>query len=117
MIEFYGYPKCSTCRKAEKALKEMGRAFKTRDITLTPPSRETLQAVLKSGRYQLKDLLNTSGEMYRALGMKDKLKTLTDSEVLQLLSKNGKLIKRPVTLEGGRVTVGFREDEFRKVWG
>ncbi len=117
MIEFYGYPRCSTCRKAEKALKEMGHSLKTSDITLTPPSRETLQSVLKSGRYQVKDLLNTSGEVYRALGLKDKIKTMPEAQILKLLSENGKLVKRPLAIDGNRVTVGYKEGDFRKVWG
>lgn len=116
MLQFYGYPKCSTCRKAEKTLKDEGRALKVFDITLEPPSAAILQKALRSG-YTLKQLYNTSGEMYRKLAIKDKIAGMTETEQLKLLSQNGKLIKRPVVISPERVTVGFKEDEFLKAWG
>lgn len=116
MLQFYGYPKCSTCRKAEKTLKDKGLALKVFDITREPPSAALLQKALRSG-YTLKQLYNTSGEMYRELGIKDKIAEMTEAEQLKLLSQNGKLIKRPIVISPDRVTVGFKEGDFLKAWG
>lgn len=114
-LQFYGYSKCSTCRKAEKSLRERGYSLQVFDITREPPSAALLEKVLRSG-YTLKQLYNTSGEMYRSMGIKEKAARMTEAEQLQLLSRNGKLIKRPIVVQPGRVTVGFKEDEFLKVW-
>ena len=43
MIKFYGYKKCSTCRKAEKALETSGVPYGFTDITETPPSKTELK--------------------------------------------------------------------------
>lgn len=125
-LKFYGYDKCDTCRKAKKFLAGKKNAFDDIDITKTPPSKTLLTGILKSGDYSLKELFNTSGELYRSLGMKDKIGRLSEGELLDLLVKNGKLVKRPIVTDdaaespkgdGKRATVGFKEDVFKKIWG
>lgn len=113
MLKFYGYNKCSTCKKAEKAL--AGQDLKSIDITETPPSKATLKLALKAG-YSLKDLFNKSGVMYREMNMKDKLKELSEAQALDLLTKHGKLVKRPIVTDGEKVSVGFKEDVFKSLW-
>lgn len=116
MIVFYGYDGCATCRKAKAWLRAAGKPFKDIDITATAPSKTVLQAILRSGRYQLGDLFNRSGEMYRRLGMKNKLKTLSEAQALALLSQQGRLVKRPIVTDGTRHTVGFDEATMQAVW-
>ena len=115
MLKFYGYPKCSTCRKARTWLDTRGRDYQFIDITEKPPPKALLKALLKA--YGRKALFNTSGGQYRELGIKDRLATMTDTEVVDLLAKNGMLCKRPMVTDGKRHTVGFREDIFTEVWG
>lgn len=115
-IVFYGYDKCDTCRKARSLLQKRGTAFSLVNITISPPPVALLKKILSSGGYSLKDLFNKSGEMYRSLNMKDKFTTLSESELLDLLAKNGKLVKRPIVTDGTRHTVGFNEEAFKKTW-
>lgn len=115
MLKIYSYPKCSTCKKAEKFLKDQGVEFKAVDITETPPAKSTLQRALKQG-YSLKDLFNKSGVLYREMNMKDKLKTLSEKDALTLLAEHGKLIKRPIVTDNQHITVGFKEDLFKSTW-
>lgn len=116
-LTFYGYDKCSTCRKAKQFLTGKKLAFADIDITKTPPTKALLSKILKTGDYALKDLFNVSGELYRSMGMKSKIGALSEAELLDLLVKNGKLIKRPIVTDGSRVTVGFKEDIFKQIWG
>ena len=64
----------------------------------------------------LKKLFNTSGVQYRELKIKDKLKSMTETEAINLLASNGRLIKRPIAVDGDRITVGFDADEYKQVW-
>lgn len=114
-IRFYGYNKCGTCRKAKKFLAEHGVEFADIDITQTPPPKTVLKQALRAR--SLKKLFNTSGLQYKELNIKEKLKTLTDAQALDLLAGNGRLVKRPVVVEKDRITVGFEEAEFQAVWG
>src|SRR5690606_38410029 len=102
MITFYGYRKCSTCRKAEKALEAGGIPYTFRDITETPPPKTTLKKILTQSGVPLKKLFNTSGEQYKLLGIKDKLATMTEAQALELLAGNGRLIKRPLVTDGAK---------------
>lgn len=114
-IEFYGYKRCDTCRKAEKALQAADQAYHFTDITVQAPPRELLSLALKSG-LRLADLFNRSGVQYRELNMKEKLKAMSEDEALDLLAQEGRLCKRPLVTDGKRVTVGYRVGDFESVW-
>ena len=55
-----------------------------------------------------------SGLLYKELGLKDKLLTLTEEEEIALLSTDGMLVKRPMLIGDGFVLVGFKEDAWEK---
>jgi len=113
-MKFYSYNKCGTCRKAKKYLEEKGIAFKEFDITETAPPKTLLkQAIAAKG---LKKLFNTSGVVYKEMKLKDKVATMSEKEALELLSSNGRLVKRPFAVDGDRVTIGFQVDEYDSVW-
>jgi arsenate reductase len=115
MLKLYAYQGCSTCRNAVKWLKAHGIPFEEIAIREHPPTVRELEAVLKQRDADLGALFNRSGQDYRALGMKEKLPAMSQSEALQLLSKNGDLVKRPVAIdEMKRVfLVGFKEPEWQ----
>lgn len=115
-ITFYWYPKCSTCRKAKKWLDEHQVEYEAVHIVENPPAREELEKLYQNSGLELKKFFNTSGQKYRELGLKDKIKTATDSELLDLLASDGMLLKRPIVTDGKNVTVGFNEEEFAKKW-
>lgn len=115
-LTFYWYPKCGTCRKAKKWLEEHNVDFQEIHIVEQPPSKEKLEELYKKSGLELKKFFNTSGKKYRELGLKDKVNTASDEELLELLASDGMLIKRPLATDGERVTVGFKEEEFEKQW-
>ena len=115
-IKVYSYKKCSTCVKALKYLDKKKVAYETVDITENPPSAMELKAMLSSYDGELKRLFNTSGVAYRELNIKDKMKTMTESEAIKLLSKNGRLVKRPFLLNNTKGLIGFKEAEWKKVF-
>jgi arsenate reductase (glutaredoxin) len=111
-MKIYTYAKCDTCRKAVKWLREKGLSFEEIPIRETPPSPEELMRMLSIYKGDLRRLFNTSGQDYRALGMKDKLPSLTAEDAVALLAGNGNLIKRPFLLDGERGLVGFSAGEW-----
>jgi len=115
-VKFYSYPKCSTCRKAKKWLDDHEVAYEEIHIIENPPSKEELKAIYETSEFEIKKLFNTSGTKYRELGLKDKVSTASDDELLDLLASDGMLIKRPLLTDGKNVTVGFKEEQFEQVW-
>ena len=111
----YEYSKCSTCRKALKFLDNRNVAYEKVPIVETPPTKAELKKMLALQGGNLKKLFNTSGEVYRAMKIGEKLASMSESEALDLLASNGKLIKRPFALAGDKGLVGFNEDEWKKL--
>lgn len=116
-LTIYEYPKCGTCRSAVKSLKALGRDLEQRHIVEQPPTVEELKVLLSNSGVELKKFFNTSGDVYREQGLKDKLPLLSEDEKLALLASNGMLIKRPIVTDGTKVTIGYKEDHYKEVWG
>ncbi len=110
-VKIYEYSKCSTCVKAMRFLTARKVDFTPVAIVDTPPSVAELKTMLGFAG-DLKKLFNTSGVQYRELGIAKKLPGMSESEALALLSKNGKLIKRPFVLLKDRGLLGFKENEW-----
>ena len=115
-LTFYWYPKCGTCRNAKKWLDDHQLAYEAVHIADNPPSRNQLEDLYKKSGLELKKFFNTSGMKYRELGLKDKVKALSDGELLDLLATDGMLIKRPILTDGQKVTIGFKEEDYEKSW-
>ena len=115
-LTVYHYPPCSTCRNALAWLAKHKLPVTSIDIVKAPPSKTLLKKLLKLSGLPLQRFFNTSGELYRDMGLKHKLPTMTEDAALTLLSKHGKLIKRPLAFSADQVTVGFKEPEFTVTW-
>jgi arsenate reductase len=112
-IIFYSYLKCSTCRKAEKWLKSKDFEFQLIDIVKEPPLVKYLNLALKQYSDDKKKIFNTRGKAFKTLNLD--FNGLSSEEIIQLLSRDGKLIKRPFLIfEGKKVILGFKEIEYAK---
>ena len=114
MNKFICYPKCTTCQKAQKWLDDNGVEYELRDIKLDKPAYEELCAWYKASGLPIKRFFNTSGLLYKSLGLKDKLPQMTEEEMLRLLSTDGMLVKRPILVCDDLVLVGFKESEWSR---
>ncbi|MCE5172015.1 arsenate reductase family protein [Paenibacillus profundus] len=115
-LTIYEYSKCSTCRKAVKWLQAQGIETELIPLIEQPPTAAELKKLVEMSGLELKKWFNTSGEVYKSMQLKDKLPQMSEDEQLELLSSNGKLIKRPIVTDGKRATVGFREEMFENTW-
>lgn len=111
-IRVFQYPRCSTCRKALAWLKSHDIEFQAVDIVEAPPSIGQLRSVLSKSGVAVRKLFNTSGEVYRQEGYKERLSTMSDDQALEALSSNGKLIKRPLLVHDDFALVGFDESAY-----
>lgn len=108
-MQFIYYPKCSTCQKAKKFLDAHGLDYEARDIVQEVPSAEELRSIIEKSGLPSRRFFNTSGQRYRALGLKDKLDEMAEEERYVLLASDGMLIKRPILVYDDGVLVGFKE--------
>lgn len=106
---FIGYPKCSTCQKAYKALEALGIQATYRDIKKDNPTKEEITSWIVKG-VSLDSLFNTSGKLYRELNVKEKRKTSSENELIELLASDGMLVKRPIVIQQDTIIVGNKVD-------
>ena len=109
---FVEYPKCSTCQKAKAWLDDNNIEFDDRHIVEDNPTADELRLWHKMSDLPLRRFFNTSGMLYRELGLKDKLPTMSEDEMYALLATDGMLVKRPLLVLDDTVLVGFREKEW-----
>lgn len=111
-MKIYYYPKCTTCKRALKWIDEKGVEVEKKHIVEETPSKEELREIYKKSGLELKKFFNTSGIKYKEMGLKDKLKDMSEEEQLELLASNGMLIKRPILIGDDFVLVGAKELEW-----
>ena len=116
-IQFVNYPKCSTCQKARKWLNEQQVDYLDRPIKEENPSAEELKEWLALSGLPLKRFFNTSGLLYKEMGLKDKLPGMSQEEQIALLASDGMLVKRPIVVGEDFVLVGFKEAEWKERLG
>ena len=114
-LKLYAYSGCSTCKNAIRYLEKKKIPFDEIAIVDQPPTLAELKKMLAYYDGKIGKLFNTSGLVYREMKLGDKLKSMSESEALTLLSKNGKLVKRPFVLSEKSGVVGFKEEEWKKL--
>ena len=115
MTTFLCYDRCSTCKKAQAWLDERGEAYTRREIKAEPPTEAELRAWQKRSGLPLKRFWNTSGQQYRALGLKDKLADMSEDEQFALLASDPMLVRRPILIGEDFVRPGFKQPEWEEV--
>ncbi len=110
---FVCYPRCTTCKKAEKWLADHGITVTVRDIKENNPTAQELRSWHEKSGLPLKRFFNTSGQKYRELELKDKLPAMSEEEQYSLLATDGMLVKRPLLVGEDKVLVGFKEKEWQ----
>ena len=116
MIKFYQYSNCTTCKKAAKFLDEYGVSYEPIDIVQHTPTKKEFEDIIEKTGVEINKLFNTHGAKYRELDLKNKLKDMSDDEKLDLLASDGMLVKRPLAISGEKITLGFKEDQYKDIW-
>ena len=111
---FVCYPKCSTCQKAQKWLDAHGIAYTVRHIVEQNPSADEIAQWQQRSGEPLKKFFNTSGMIYKNMGLSKKLPEMSEDEQLALLATDGMLVKRPLVIDDNFVLTGFREADWEQ---
>ena len=109
---FIEYPKCSTCKKAKKWLDDHNIKYEDRHIIDNNPTFDELKEWYHKSNLDIKRFFNTSGMLYKEMNLKDKLSNMNEDEMLEILSTNGMLVKRPLIISNDVILTGFKEKEW-----
>ncbi len=108
MITIYGIKNCDTVKKALKWAEEKGLDFEFHDFKKTAVSSDVIDTWMNAVGKEV--LINKRGTTYRKLGDADK-EILDTEEATSLLAGQPTLMKRPIFDIGGKIVVGFKENE------
>ena len=86
--------------------------FIDRHIVEERPTEDELTKWIQMSGLPVKKFFNTSGKLYKEMGLKDKLAQMPEADQIKLLASDGMLVKRPLIIEENRVLVGFKEAEW-----
>ena len=110
-ISFYSYPKCSTCRKASNWLDQNNINYKFIDIVKESPPKKFLELALIKFLFDKKKIFNTRGKSFKSMDFD--INDLSNEKIIELLSNDGKLIKRPfLIINESKLILGFNETEY-----
>jgi len=99
----YHNPKCGTSRNTLAMLKQAGTEPEVIEYLKTPPSRETLEKLIKDSGLTVREILRKKGTPYEELGLDDE--KWTDIQLIDFIEEHPILMNRPfvVTDKGTRL--------------
>jgi len=116
VIKVYGIKTCGSFKKGIAYFKENNVEITTIDLKETVPTIDEIKKYHILSGLEIKKFFNTSGKVYRELGLKNKYREMKIEEIYKLLSQNGMLIKRPLVIFGDIVLVGYNEEKYDSIW-
>lgn len=112
-VELYGLTKCSTCDKARAWLDAHGIAHRFTDYRDHPVAPAELKSWARTLSWE--KLVNRASYTWRGLTEAQKAAS-TDAEWLALIAEFPALVRRPVMVKDGVVSVGFGEKKYREAF-
>jgi len=109
----YGIPNCDTVKKARTWLAEQGHDFTFHDFKKQGLDRATVAGWLDQLDWEV--LVNRKGTTWRKLGDEQRAAVVDKGSALELMLANPSVIKRPVLDAAGKLSVGFSDEQFRRM--
>ena len=88
----------------DRLLRESGVEFEKVNYYIEPLTKKKLAQLIGKMKISPRDLLRTSEQVYRELGLAKK--ELSDDELIDLMTKHPDLIQRPIVERGNRAVLG-----------
>jgi arsenate reductase len=114
MTTIYGIKNCDTMKKARTWLEAHKLAHSFHDCKASGIDKATLEGWAKKVGWEM--LLNRAGTTFRKLPEADK-DGLTEKKAIALMLAKPSLIKRPVLEAKGKLTVGFKPEDYKNLFG
>ena len=114
MATIYGIKNCDTMKKARTWLDGHKVAYSFHDYKASGIDKPTLEGWPKKVGWEI--LLNRAGTTFKKLPDADK-ENITEKKAIALMLAQPSMIKRPVLEAKGKLTVGFKPEDYKKLLG
>ncbi len=113
MATIYGIKNCDTIKNARTWLEAHKVKADFHDYKASGIDKATLESWTKKVGWEV--LLNRAGTTFKKLPDADK-EGLTEKKAIALMLAQPSMIKRPVLDAKGKLTVGFKPDDYKKLF-
>ena len=113
MATIYGIKHCDTMKRARAWLEAHKVAHSFHDYKVSGIDKATLEGWAKKVGWEV--LLNRAGTTFRKLPDADK-DGITEKKAIALMLAQPSMIKRPVLDAKGKLTIGFKPDDYKKLF-
>ncbi len=100
----YHNPRCSKSRQTLEILNEKDIDTEIVLYLENPPSVKEVASILQKLGLSSRDIIRKGEEEYKLLNIKDQ--SLTENELIALMSENPKLIERPIVVKDDKAIIG-----------
>jgi arsenate reductase (glutaredoxin) len=100
----YHNPKCSKSRQTLELLQQNGITPTIIEYLKTPPTADTLKAILEQLGFAPRDLMRKKEDIYTELKLDDP--SLSEDALIDAMIKHPILIERPIVLVNGKAALG-----------
>ena len=112
-VSIYGIKNCDTMKKAMTWLNAQGIEYTFHDYKKSGIDADTLNQWLAQVNHE--DLINRRGTTWRKLSDEEKA-DVDNSKAVALMMANNSLIKRPVLIKDGSLHLGFKADDYARIF-
>ncbi|MFC4721999.1 arsenate reductase (glutaredoxin) [Geojedonia litorea] len=103
MIEIYHNPRCSKSREGLQLLEDSNKDFKIIKYLDEELTKKDLKHIISLLGIKPIELVRTNEAIWKT---KYKSKKLSDTQVIEALVENPRLIERPIIINGGKAVIG-----------
>ena len=103
MIKIYHNPRCSKSRQGVELLENSGKQFEIVKYLENIPSKEELTSIIEKLQIQPIELVRKNEAIWKE---NYKGKELSDTEIIDAMLQNPKLIERPIVINNTKATIG-----------
>lgn len=112
-ITIYHKPTCSTCRQVLKLIEASGQPYRAINYYETPLTKTRLKQLLQKAGLSARDVLRTKEDLYKTY--KDRIATMKEDEVIELMVKHPDLLQRPLVEKGDMVILARPAETVKKL--
>ena len=113
MTDIYGIKNCDTMKKAFKWLDEKGVNYTFHDYKKEGVDEDVLKAALDQHGWE--NVINRRGTTWRQLP-KDIQDSMNDKKAVQVALDKPSIIKRPLLVNKGKITLDFKPEIYAKIF-
>ncbi|GMN89721.1 arsenate reductase family protein [Francisella sciaenopsi] len=111
-MKIYHNPKCSKSRQAKQTLDQNNISYDIHLYLDEPLSGQDLQVLLKKLNLSIKDIIRTKEDLWKE-NFKDK--KFTDSQLIEIVAQNPKLLERPIIEHNDFAVVARSDDKITEI--